>query len=365
MRTFHLVVAGLAASLSLAAGAAPKSWGPFTYETIKVADNVYAFDEPKLNAIVSSNIIAVLGDKAILVFDGGHHPPVTRAITAEIRKLSSKPVKYLAISHWHDDHWVANAEFASAWPAVQFIAHSFTAQLMETREDKLNGAACIDPLASQVKLLREELASGKHEDGTPISDRGEALLRDEISGFDQSIAECAEARYRGVDLTFDSELQIDLGGRKVKLLHLGRGNTAGDVVAWLPESRILLAGDLIVHPFPFATQSYITEWAAILRKLDAMGPAIIVPGHGPVLHDKQYLQDLASLFESISSQAHAAWQPGMSADDLRKKVDISTWSARFSHDDKFIEANFDNMIGQTGMDRMWQELSGQWKPEGE
>jgi hypothetical protein len=100
----HLVVAGLAASLSLAADAAPKSWGPFTYETIKVADNVYAFDEPKLNAIVSSNIIAVLGDKAILVFDGGHHPPVTRAITAEIRKLSSKPVKYLAISHWHDVH---------------------------------------------------------------------------------------------------------------------------------------------------------------------------------------------------------------------------------------------------------------------
>jgi len=194
---------------------------------------------------------------------------------------------------------------------------------------------------------------------------GRAFLRDAISGYDQSLVECSQARYRGVDLTFDSELQIDLGDRKVRLLHLGRGNTAGDVVAWLPESRILLAGDLVVHPFPFATQSYITEWAAILRKLDAMDPAIIVPGHGPVMHDKQYLEDLASLFESMSSQAHAAWQPGMSADDLRKKVDISTWSAKFSHDDKFIKANFDYMVGQPAIDRLWQELSGQWKPEGE
>jgi hypothetical protein len=116
-------------------------------------------------------------------------------------------VKAIVASHWHDDHWVASAELASAWPAAQFIAHPFTAQLMETREDKLNGAACIDPLASQVKPLREQLASGKHEDGTPISDKGKAFLRVEISGFDQSIVECGEARLpwrrRGFDLSLD------------------------------------------------------------------------------------------------------------------------------------------------------------------
>jgi glyoxylase-like metal-dependent hydrolase (beta-lactamase superfamily II) len=365
MRTLHFVVAALAACLSLAAGATPKSWGPFTYEIIRVANNVYAFHEPKLNGIVSSNIVAVIGEKSILVFDSGHHPPVTRAITQEIRKLSNKPVRYVVVSHWHDDHWVGNAEFAAAWPAVQVIAHPFTAQLMETRKDKLNGAPCTDELEKQVKPLREQLANGKHEDGTPISDKGKVFLRDEISGFDQSLVECGAARYRGVDLAFETELQVDLGGRKVKLMHLGRGNTAGDVVAWLPESRTLLTGDLVVHPFPFATQSYITEWAAVLRKLDALDPAIVVPGHGAVQHDKLYLEALVSLFESLSSQAHAAYQPGMSAGDLRKKVDISTWSAKFSHDDRFIKANFDYMIGQTGIDRLWQELSGNWKPEGD
>jgi glyoxylase-like metal-dependent hydrolase (beta-lactamase superfamily II) len=365
MRTAHLATAAIAACLSLAADAAPKSWGPFTYETIRVADNVYAFDEPKLNGIVSSNIIAVIGDSSILVFDSGHHPPVTRAIAREIRKLSDKPVSYVAISHWHDDHWVGNAEFAAAWPDVQFIAHPFTAQLMETRRDKLNGAACRDPLVKQVKPLREQLAAGKHENGTPISEKGKAFLRDDISGYDQSIVECGEARYRGVDLTFETELRIDLGGRMVRLLHLGRGNTAGDIVAYVPDAKLLLAGDVVVYPFPFATQSYISEWAAGLRRIDAMDVDIIVPGHGAVQHDKRYIEDLAALFESLGAQGHAAWRPGMSADALRKKIDIAPWSEKFSHGDAFIKANFDYMIGQPAIDRLWQELSGRWKPEGD
>jgi hypothetical protein len=67
----------------------------------------------------------------------------------------------------------------------------------------------------------------------------------------------------------------------------------------------------------------------------------------------------------LSQQAHAAWQPGMSADDLRKKIDITAWSDRFSHGDAFIKANFDYMLGQPGIDRLWQELSGNWKPEGD
>jgi len=365
MRILFRGMGAVAVCLSLTALAAPRSWGPFTYETIRIADNVYAFDEPKLNGIVSSNVIAVIGDKAILVFDTGHHPPVSQAIAGEIRKLSDKPVRYVVVSHWHDDHWVGNAEFAAAWPGAQFIAHPFTAELMETRRENFRGAQCKSQLETQLKPLRDQLARGKHEDGTPISEKGRAFLRNESSGFDQSLLECDEARWRGIDITFDSQLTVDLGNRKVMLQHLGRGNTAGDVIAWLPESRTVLTGDVVVHPFPFATQSYITEWATVLRKIDALDPAIVVPGHGPVLHDKQYLEDLAGLFESMSSQGHAAYQAGMSADDLRKKIDISTWSAKFSHDDKFIKANFDYMVGQSAIDRLWQELSSQWKPEGD
>ena len=365
MNMLKVFAAAMAVCSSAGAADVPESWGPFTYETIRIADNVYAFDEPKLNSIVSSNIIAVIGDESILIFDTGHHPPVTRAIVGEIRKFSDKPVKYVVVSHWHDDHWVGNSEFAKVWPALQVIAHPFTEKLMETRRDDFRGAHCRAELDEQVNPLREKLASGKRDDGTPISEKGLAYLRDEISGFEQSLKECDEAVYRGIDLAFDSELQIDLGGQKVRLMHLGRGNTAGDVVAWLPDRRILLAGDLVVHPFPFATQSYITEWADVLRKLVALEPAIVVPGHGAVQHDRRYLEDLSAMFESISSQARTAYHSGMTVDDLRGKIDLSEWKKKLSHGDKFIEDNFDYMIGQSAIERLWQELSGNWKPEGD
>jgi cyclase len=367
MYTFARSIAGLAlaAIAGCAAAATDKAWGPYSYDTIKVADNIYAFIEPKMNPIVSGNIIAVIGTESILVFDSGHHAPITRAVIGEIKHLSDKPVRYVVVSHWHDDHWVGNAEFAAAYPDVHVIAHPFTAEHMQERAKTFAGARCKSDLEKQAKDLRDRLAGGKKRDGSQLSDENRQILSDALSGYDVAIQECDDAHFRGADLTFESTLQIQLGGRVVELSHLGRGNTAGDVVAYIPDAKTLLTGDVLVFPFPFATQSYITEWAAVLRKLDAIDARTIVPGHGAVLHDKQYLEDMAAMLENISAQAHKAYVPGMSADELRKKIDISALSEKFSHGDDFIKANFDYMVGGPAIDRLWQELSGKWKSEGE
>ena len=108
----------------------------------------------------------------------------------------------------------------------------------------------------------------------------------------------------------------------------------------------------------------MTEWAAVMRRIEGMDVTRIVPGHGPVMTDKQYVRDVAEVLESISSQAKAAYQPGMTADQLREKIDLSRFSDRFSHGDAFIKGNFDAQMKGSAIDRMWQELTGQWKPEG-
>ena len=170
--------------------------------------------------------------------------------------------------------------------------------------------------------------------------------------------------YRGIDRRVDKTLSLDLGGRRVEIGFLGRGNTAGDLVAYLPDSRVLLAGDLVVFPFPFATQSYITEWAKVMHRIDAMDVTTIVPGHGPVMHDKQYVHDVTDVLQSIARQAKAAYKPGMTADELRAKIDLKSLGDRFSRGDLFIQGNFDAQMKGPAIDRMWQELSGQWKSEG-
>src|SRR5262249_9022606 len=151
--------------------------------------------------------------------------------------------------------------------------------------------------------------------------------------------------YRGADITFERALTLKLGKRDVHLLHLGRANTAGDIVAWIPDAKVLVSGDILVHPFPFATQSYVSEWAAVLRKVEAMPFEVLVPGHGPPMRDRRYLTDVAELMESIMSQSRAAYRPGMTADELKKLVDLQPFRRRIAGDDAFIGANFDYMAG--------------------
>jgi len=338
--------------------------GPFDYDTVEIAPNVYGFFEKRLNPIVSSNIIAVIGQDAVLVFDTGHHPTITRRIAGDIKRLTKKPVRYVVISHWHDDHFAGNAEFAKAYPGVQIIAHEFTARMIESRKDSFRGEACRKDIENSSKPLRDLLAAGKRSDGTPISDSTRHRLQNFAQALDAQVPECDAMEYRGVDRPIDGPLTLDLGGRSVELRFLGRGNTAGDLVAYLPDTKTLLTGDLVVYPFPFATEPYVTEWAAVMRRIEGMDVTRIVPGHGPVMNDKTYVRDVADVLESISSQANAAYQPGMTADQLREKIDLSRFSEHFSHGDAFIKANFDAQTKGSAIDRMWQELTGQWKPEG-
>jgi len=70
---------------------------------------------------------------------------------------------------------------------------------------------------------------------------------------------------------------------------LGRGNTPGDAVAWLPKEQIVAAGDLVVYPMPYFYDGYPSEWIQTLQSLAQLDATTIVPGHGPIMHDKAYL----------------------------------------------------------------------------
>ena len=344
--------------------AAERQAGPFDYETVEIAPNIYGFLEKRLNPIVSSNIVAVIGNDAVLVYDAGHHPTITRQIIGDLKRLTTKPVRYVVISHWHDDHFAGSDEFAKAYPGVEVIAHEFTARMIESRKETFRGEACRKDLVDSSKPLRELLASGKRANGSPIPDSTMARLRRFAEAVDAQAPECDAMQYRAVDRTFDTSLTLDLVGRTVEASFFGRGNTAGDIIAYVPDTKTLMTGDLVVFPFPFATEPYVTEWAQVMRKLELVDAAQIVPGHGAVMKDMHYVRDVAEVLESIASQAKAAYHPGMTADQLRERIDLSRFDERFSHGDAFLKANFDAQMHGSAIDRMWQELSGQWKPEG-
>lgn len=351
------------AALALLPAAALGADYPYSYKRVEVAPGVHAFIEDFGRAVVSGNIVAVVGEEAVAVIDTGHHPRLTRRIVAEIRALTPKPVRYVVNTHWHNDHVSGNHVFEEAWPGVTIVAHAFTAQVMDKDVRAFQGPNCVPFLRTQSQPLREALASGKGRDGQPLPEARRRRMEAFVLEADIAIEECAEFRYRGPGLTFTERATLRLGGREVELMHWGRGNTAGDVVAWIPDAKVIAAGDLVVHPFPFATASYISEWAQVLGRLEATPFEAMVPGHGPVMRDRRYIAEVRALLESIMSQARAAYRPGMTAAQLREKIDLAQHRRKIAGDDALIGANFDYMIRELAIGRAWQELAGEWQPE--
>jgi glyoxylase-like metal-dependent hydrolase (beta-lactamase superfamily II) len=336
---------------------------PFSFDEVTLAPGVVAFIEKMDHAIVSGNSVAIIGDDGVAIVDTGHHPRLTRAMVERLRAITPKPVLYVVNTHWHNDHVSGNSVWAAAFPHARFIAHSFTARTMDAEIRPYMGGGCEAFLRKQSAPLREMVAQGKDAEGKALPEARMTRLRQVIADADAGERECGEFRYRGADLAFDERLTLRLGGREVEVLYLGRANTAGDAIVYVPDVRVLMTGDVLVHPFPFATQSYIGEWARVLRRVEAMDAAVIVPGHGPAMRDKAYLRQMAELMESIDAQVNAAWRDGMTLEELRPRVDLAAMRERFAAGSAFIGANFD-AAAASAVDRAWQQKRGHLEPEG-
>ena len=152
-------------------------------------------------------------------------------------------------------------------------------------------------------------------------------------------------------MTFDHDFSIDLGNREVQVRFLGPGNTAGDAVVYLPKERIVVAGDLVAYPLPNMIDGYPVEWVQTLQSLAQLDADTIVPGHGPILHDKAYVYLLRDFMKSAVDQVNEKLRqtsPAMfqTVDDVRGAVDLSPFRQRFAGNDKDLGIAFDDVSAE-------------------
>lgn len=333
------------------------------YDVVQAAPGVFVFlAHPSNSPIVTGNSIAIVGDDGVLVVDTGQFPALARRMIADLRRLTDQPVRYVVNTHWHNDHVFGNAVYRDAFPGVQIVAHAETLRLLQKNGPK-QAETYRTKVAPFVDHLRASLASGKNDDGSPMTDFDRAYVREEIADGAPAVALWKDVELAPPTSTFEDERTILLGKREVKLLHFGRGNTAGDAMVYVPDAKLVATGDVVVAPTPFATGAYITEWGAVLEKTEALGATTIVPGHGPIMRDTRYLDDLRALLAAVDGQTRAAAAAGATVENVHQKVDLSRFRARFAKGDPYLGRAFDRYFAEPAVERVFQEVKGKLEDE--
>jgi cyclase len=313
----------------------------------ELAPGVYEIQhKDPLPGWVNGNTVVVIGDREVLVVDSCQVSSFAKEDIAQIRQWTSKPVRYVVNTHWHQDHNGGNRDYLEAFPGVAIVAHPMTKVMIDSTIPNA-GPEMLKQANELHERLTKRLETGKEDDGRPLTDERRAVTQTRLAQIEQVQAAAKTFTYQLPTFTFDSELSIDLGGREVQVMHLGRGNTAGDVVVYLPREKILATGDLVVSPVPYAFDGYPAEWIETLDKLDSIDAAVIVPGHGGVMRDKTYLRQVREVMKYVVEQVHAQLRKGndMSLDDVKKAIDLKELRAKFCGSDQMCAGFFDVSVG--------------------
>lgn len=356
---------GLLALLVVRAGSAWAQVKPYHgpgFARSELAPGVWAFvfDNPLGDkAGVDGTSVVIINDADVVVVDAQWSPASTRKVLAEIRKLTTKPVRYVVNTHWHGDHWYGNQVYQAAYPGVEFIAHPNTLADLEVQEIPDLVSTWQVTLPDQIKAGEARLAKGIRRDGTPYTTADSARAMGQIAAFRWAIPANREIRPVRPTLLVADSLILRRGDRTIAIRYLGRGNTRGDLSVWLPKERVLVTGDLLVNPAPYSFGSYLSEWVKTLTQLRALPAAVIVPGHGAIQRDWAYLDQFVELLNWTLGQAKDAVAKGLDLEATRKAIDLTSFRQRFAGSDDGKGRAFDAFFTAPAVERAWLEARGE------
>ena len=311
-------------------------------------------------AQLAGNVILIEQSDGFVVVDSGGNAANGRAVVRYARTLANKPIKAVMITHWHGDHPQGVSAIRDAYPRVRIISTPGT-------EAGILGPASYnigyhpDPkfdraTASASQKLAETYRKLLDDPSTP-ADRKERIKK-ALDQFDLMTRDFVGSYLVPPTETFEHELDINDRDVPVRIMFLGRANTAGDAIAWLPKQKIVATGDIVVSPYPFGFGSYPADWIETLGKLKALGFRTLIPGHGDPQSGTDYIDKLVASIRDLQAQVRPLAKAGMSLDEVRKKVDFSKSISMFG-DTPRVKANLQGLFFDPMIKNEYNEARGQ------
>ena len=197
--------------------------------TTQIAPGVYVIrHEDAPDTFPQGNTTVIVGEREVLVVDSCYLPSSARKDVAQIRAWTDKPVRYLVNTHWHYDHTMGNGVYKDAFPSIAIVAHTETRKQIQGYNPQW-----FTNFPERAARFKQRIDAGKDDNGKPYTEGELAELRTALAGVNPVWAEFRELAGRrdlAPTVSFDREIDVDLGNREVRVMHLGRGNTAGDAI---------------------------------------------------------------------------------------------------------------------------------------
>lgn len=220
-----------------------------------------------------SNAGFIVTGQGVVVIDALGSPALAQQLVEAIRKVTPQPITHVIVTHYHADHVYGLQVFRAL--GARILAHNAARSYLNSDNARLRLQAS----------------------------------RQELSPWIDANTELVEA-----DEWLEAERELDLGGLRLQIKHVGPSHTPEDLVVYLPQQRLLFAGDLVFRArIPFVGQADSRRWIAALDGLLALDTRLIVPGHGPVSEsareDMQLTRDYLGYLRSAMGQAAKNMDP--------------------------------------------------------
>ncbi len=185
----------------------------------------------------------IIGDDSVMVVEAQATPRLAGKVIEKIREVTDKPITHVVLTHYH----AVRVLGASAFGAGQIIM-----------SDKARGM---------------------------VVERGQEDWDSEFQRFPRLFE--GHESIPGLTwptTTFSDRMTVYLGNRRVDLMHLGRGHTAGDIVVHVPDENVMFTGDLVeYHSACYCGDGHFADWPETLERIRSFAPQAIAPGRGDAL----------------------------------------------------------------------------------
>ena len=230
-----------------------------------------------------NNPAFVVGQKAVTVIDGTSTEQRTNDLLAAIAETSSKAIDTLVNTHHHADHTFGNCVFG---PEVTIVGQ---------------------------RACREMLLAD--------ADTAVANRRGLYPGV-----EWGEIEIVAPSVTFEDEAALYVDDLRIELIRCAPAHTTNDIIGWVPDRRLLFAGDLIFNEgTPFALQGSIAGWLSALDTLRSLDVEQIIPGHGAVC-GPDAIDDVTAYLRWVQIVAQTGFEAGASPLEVARDTELGRFS---------------------------------------